>query len=148
MLGRKEVGLICLLLLLLSTGAHAKIVFSSVREGVYGVYIMDDDGSNQTVLTESETLRPFPRCCSPDGKQILFQRRTKINGNRGLFLMNADGTNIRQLTENDGSSLNGSSFSPDGKSIVFQRTTQINDKSQHSIVVLNIETGKMKRNIG
>ena len=66
--GHKVVGLLCLFLLLLSSGASAKIVFSSIRDGVYGIYVMDDDGSNQTLLTEDEKLKPYPDRWSPDGQ--------------------------------------------------------------------------------
>ena len=110
--GQKVIGLLCLLLLLLSSGASAKIVFSSVRDGVYSINVMDDDGSNQTLITESEDLRPVLPQWSPDGKQILFQRSVRINAKTVLFLMNVDGTNVRQLSENDGSLINGGRFSP------------------------------------
>ncbi len=143
---RHKVTLFSLLgLLLLSTVADAKIIFSSLRDGVYSIHVMDDDGSNQTLITESEDLRPVLPQWSPDGKQILFQRRTKINANKVLFLMNTDGMNVRQLTENDGSSINGGRFSPDGKSIVFGRSIRINDKWKVGIYVLNINTGMMEQ---
>ncbi len=142
----QKAGLLCLLLLLLSTAADAKIVFSSRHDGgLYGIYVMDDDGSNITPLTESETLRPCCPTWSSDGQQILFKRRAKRNANYVLFLMNADGTNIRQLTENDGSSINGGRFSPDGTSIVFGRTYRKNDELKGGIYVLNIQTGKMEQ---
>ena len=139
-----KVGFICLLVLLLSTIAHAKIVFGSNREGVEGVYVMDDDGSNQTLLTESETLIPYPGCWSPDGKQILFKGRGQARNGNVVFLMNTDGTNIRQITADDGRYIGATSFSPDGKSIVFDTRVRINDKQKASINVLNIATGKMK----
>ena len=83
---RHKVTLFSLLgLLLLSTVADAKIIFSSLRDGVYSIHVMDDDGSNQTLITESEDLRPVLPQWSPDGKQILFQRRTKINANNSSF---------------------------------------------------------------
>ncbi len=141
----QKVFLLCLLsLLFLSTAAHAKIIFSSGRDGMDGIYIMDDDGSNQTLLMEDKGLGTYPQCWSPDGKQILFKRRHRPNRNFGLFLMNADGTNIRQLTANDESYINGGSFSPDGKSIVFNKAIQIDEKWKDCIYVLNIETGKLK----
>ncbi|RKU09001.1 hypothetical protein C6501_15755 [Candidatus Poribacteria bacterium] len=151
----QKVGFLCFLLLLLSTAAHAKIVFSSTREGVPGIYVMDDDGSNQTLLTESEKLRPRSCTWSRDGKHILFKKSIRDAGRDEegvwrvisgsvLFLMNPDGTNIRQLTENDGSSIGRTSFSPDGTSIVFNRIVRIDNKEKPSITVLNIETGKMK----
>ncbi len=149
MLGRKVVGLLCLIgLLLLSTVADAKIVFGSQRDGVgvYGIYVMDDDGSNQTLILENEVSRPFPLYWSPDGKQILFKGRIK-QGVAGLFLMNADGTNVRQLPIEDDEmgSINGGSFSPDGKYIVFKRSMLINDALEVGIYVLNIKTGKMRK---
>ena len=63
---------LCLVLLLFSTVASAKILFNSYRNGVWGIYIMDDDGSNVTQLTN--TLRPRAPAWSPDGKQIVFKK--------------------------------------------------------------------------
>ena len=89
---RHKVTLFSLLgLLLLSTVADAKIAFSSLRDGVYSIHVMDDDGSNQTLITESEDLRPVLPQWSPDGKQILFQRSVRINAKTVFFLMNVDG---------------------------------------------------------
>ena len=137
-MSKRKVVLLTLLLLGLPTVVtHAKIVFSSERNGVEGVYVMDDDGSNQTLLTDA--FSPFPHSWSPDGKQILFSRGSSV-----LFLMNPDGTNIRQLTENDGNYINKASFSPDGKFIVYSGIDEIDDKSKYVVKVLNIETGKIK----
>ena len=105
---------------------------------------MDDDGSNQTLLTESEELQPFVESWSPDGKQILFKRRVREFSDVVLFLMNADGTNIRQLTEDDGSYIGKCSFSPDGNFIVYDGSILIGDKEKYVIKVLNIKTGKTK----
>ncbi|MDE0087366.1 MAG: hypothetical protein OXU23_16710 [Candidatus Poribacteria bacterium] len=148
----RKVCWVCLVLLLLSTAAHAKIIFGSERNGVEGIYIMDDDGSNQTRLIEGGSLTPWS--WSPDGQQILFSRiigeTFKENGVwqviRGsvLFLMNPDGTNIRQLTENDDSYIGRASFSPDGKFIVYDRLWEENDKEKDIVEVLNIKTGKRK----
>ena len=138
-----QIGLLIFLLLLSST-AHARIVFSSTRGGVKGIYVMNDDGTNETLLTESEELRPHPNSWSPDGKMILYQSRVNWKSNSVLFLMNPDGTNVRQLTENDGSTITYASFSPDGKSIVFDRDIVKNNKLKFSITVMNIKTGKMK----
>ena len=141
--GRKFV-LLCLMLMLFGTAAHAKIVFGSVRNGVRGIYVMDDDGSNQTLFTESDELGPYPNCWSPDGKQIAFKQRPRINSRFAVFLMNSDGTNIRQLTDDDGARTGRGSFSPDGKSIVFDRSFQKNGELKYGIYVLNIKTLKMK----
>ena len=141
----KIVSLLCVLLLLLfSSGTSAKIVFGSTRNEIEGIYVMDDDGSNQTLLTESEELRPHPSSWSPNGKLIAFKRRVRPNRPSAIFLMNSDGTNIRQLTPEEWDSVGKVSFSPDSKSIVFNRTVRRNNIENYSITVLNIQTGKMK----
>ena len=150
----QKVVLLCLLLLFLATAANAKIVFSSTRLGTKGVYLMDDDGSNLTLLIEDDFRKPYPDSWSPDGKQILFKQYQSKNVHKeGLlhtvdgyvfFLMDADGTNRRQLTENDGSLLNRGTFSPDGTSIIFYKSIRIDEKRQSGIYELNIETGKLK----
>ncbi len=131
----RKVCLFCLVLLLLSTAAHAKIVFRSERNGVKGIYIMDDDGSNQTLLIEGAGW-PVPWSWSPDGTSILFDRGS------ALYLMAPDGTNIRQLTEKDAGTR--ASFSPDGKFIVYDRSRTENNKQKFSVEVLNIKTGQRK----
>ena len=143
-----KVVFLSLLLLLFTTAASAKIVFSSERNGVKGIYAMDDDSSNQTLLTESEKLKPALPCWSPDGQQILFKRLIRDTFRENgvwrviesdvFFSMNADGTNARQLTPNDGSSIGIASFSPDGKYIVFDRSFRKNNALKVGIYVLNI----------
>ena len=149
-----KVFFLCLLGLLLSTVVHAKIIFSSERDGVAGkpsggvegIYLMDDDGSNLTLLRESKALRPYPDCWSPDGKQIVFKQRVRSFRNSVLFVMNADGTNVRQLTEEDDDVTVGrASFSPDGKFVVFGRHVRVDNTTKFSITVLNIETGRLKK---
>ena len=131
------------LILLLSTVASAKIVFDSKRDGVQGIYVMDDDGSNLTLLTDM--LWPSAPRWSPDGKQIVFDRRVIMQHTQRshLFIMNADGTNVRQLTEPHNGRDIHPSFSPDGKSILFSRYT-FQDK-KHSINVLSLESGVIKQ---
>ena len=117
---RKVVILLCLLGLLVSTVAHTKITFSSRRNGIEGVYVMDDDGRNQIPIRTGDHQVPYPHRWSPDGKQILFKGEFYH-----LYLMNADGTNVRKLVDKGPFGyINIASFSPDGKFIVFNRMDQ------------------------
>ncbi|RKU17927.1 hypothetical protein C6501_03380 [Candidatus Poribacteria bacterium] len=136
----QRVSLLCLLLLLIGTVADAKIVFSSYRDGVQGIYVMDDDGSNETLLLTGNRWTTYPWCWSPDGQQILFKSRA------GEFsLMHPDGTNIRKLIVPDNDYIGRMSFSPDSQSIVFNMYVEIDGKIKDSVNVLNIETGKTKK---
>lgn len=139
----KKIGVLCLFLLSFASVGQARIIFGSFRDGISGIYVIDDDGRNQTLLTDD--LDPFPNSWSPDGKQILFTRQVRTNTTYALYLMNPDGTNAQQLTPDDGSFINGGRFSPDGKSIVFTKRTEKDGKRKVGIYVLNIMTGKMKK---
>lgn len=138
--------ILCLILLLFSTVASAKIVFYSKRDGIGGIYVMNDDGSNVTLLTD--TLSPNAPNWLPDGKQIVFERRKQVKNTdrRHLFLMNADGSNIRQLTApEDAYDDWHPSFSPDGKSIIFCRLEEKNNEYIPSIRVMDLASGRIKK---
>ena len=127
--------ILCLFLLLFSTVASAKILFTSRRDGVKGIYIMNDNGSNVTLL--NNTTDPFWPAWSPDGKQIVFKRRSV-----GFFLMNVDGSNIRQITDKRDSY---PCFSPDGKFIVFDRIVKIDVGDKAIGCVLNLRSGRINK---
>ncbi|MXV77216.1 hypothetical protein F4083_09465 [Candidatus Poribacteria bacterium] len=137
----------CLILLLLSQAhIHAKILFVSedpLTDRSF-LYVMDDDGSNVTRLSHQDLSR-FPRW-SPDGKQIVFYRRTEKNSSKSnIFIMNAEGRYLRQLTFSNNN--NHPSFSPDGKSIVFnydEITPDGNDFVSY-ICLMDLESGIVKK---
>jgi len=132
------------LFLFLAIDANAKILYSNVF-GPYTISVMNDDGSNVTVLTEHK--RPLQARWSPDGKFIVFN----VRDTDALLLMNADGTGIREITTppSDGRDKFGRDsrgvFSPDGTSILFFRHIEIHAKpDKFSLNVLNLKTGRIK----
>lgn len=138
-----KISLLCLLVLLtFGMVADAKIVFSSTRDGIAGIYVMDDDGSNQTLIREDgDRWNPFPYCWSPDGQLIAFYG---LHQGYGLYVMHLDGTNVRKLPIPKGHAFGRVSFSPDSKSLVFNMRVKIDGKYKYSVNVMNIETGEIK----
>jgi len=97
-----------------------KIVFMSDRHGQENqIYIMDADGKNQNLLTDSHYMEDFLHYSpgpvpiwSPDGKEILFS-----NGDFVLFNIE---TGENQDITSPGKHFGGiASWSPDGKQLVF-----------------------------
>lgn len=72
--------------------AKYKILFErDMLGGNIDIFVMNEDGSGQTNLTNSTTLEHSPMW-SPDGTKILFVRSDDI------FVMNADGSGQTNLT--------------------------------------------------
>lgn len=63
----------------------------------YQVFIINGDGTNQQMLTDSYGSDMFP-CFSPDGTKIVFE--SSRDGNSEIYLMNTDGSQQRNLTYN------------------------------------------------
>ena len=75
----------------------SRIVFTSLRDGNYEIYVMDADGRNQKRLTDDPRSEREP-AWSPDGQRIAF--RTPRGRNREIYVMDADGRNRKRLTNN------------------------------------------------
>jgi len=101
-----------------------RIAFSSDREGMPQVYVMNVDGTGVERLSDVEGEYP---AWSPDGTRIAFE--SYVGGttpfgdpNYDVFIMDADGSNEQNLT-NDPDSYDGyPSWSPDGEWIAFEST--------------------------
>lgn len=139
----------CILLLLFAKLVDAKIIYNSKRDGSYGIYVMDDDGSNEMLLTDM--FNPRYPTWSPDGKMIVFSRRAAPGNDSQqshLFIMRADGTNIRQLTPPVQPFGRDSfpSFSPDSQSVIFSRYEVIDTfNKKSSTCVMNLRSRKIKK---
>ena len=71
-----------------------KILFTSIRDWNYEVYMMNPDGSEQENLTQHPAL-DLEAAWSPTGEQILFV--SDRDGIRDLYVMDADGSNVRPV---------------------------------------------------
>jgi len=72
------------------------VVFSSTRDGNSEIYVMRQDGSNQTRLTNN-SFGDFDPAWSADGSKIVFVRN--VGGNVDIYVMNADGSGEVRLTD-------------------------------------------------
>jgi len=93
-----------------------RIAFLSFRDGNWGLYVMDADGSNVLRLTDNKTeVSRFS--WSPDGTRIAFAAQ-RYGQNSVIYAVDADGRNLIQLTDNAEENRNPS-WSPDGRRIAF-----------------------------
>jgi Tol biopolymer transport system component len=93
---------------------NGKIAFSrTTSSGEYGIYAVDPDGSDLSLLTNKAGAPP---AWSPDGTKIAFQRE------RSIWVTDPDGSNLRVLTTNKVDADDYPSdpaWSPDGTRIAF-----------------------------
>ena len=101
---------------------NGKIAFSSERDGIREIYVVDPDSNNQTRITYNSVVDDHPTW-SPDGRKIAFVSERPAGG-FAIFIMNADGTNKTEITPISYSIWDhwswSMSWSPDGNRIAFQ----------------------------
>jgi TolB protein len=125
-----------------TTGPSAKIAFVNQLGFTSGIYLMNPDGSEETLLTTMpvySTLR-----WSADRRQIVFDG----GPTNDIYVINADGTGERQLTNTSPHQLRGRrnneeqfpTVSPDGSRIAFEADlAPITDFANSEIYVVNPE---------
>ena len=88
------------------------------EDGDFGIYVMDEDGSDVSRLTTMAASEGFPilPSWSPDGRRMAFE--SGRDGNLEIYVTNEDGLGVTRLTNNTAPDV-GPSWSPDGQRIAF-----------------------------
>lgn len=92
-----------------------KIAFLSERDGNAELYVMNEDGTNQRNVTQSEADESHISW-SPDGKRLLFV--SERDGNAEIYAVDVSGANLTRLTTNDVVD-DQPVWSPNGRQIAF-----------------------------
>lgn len=111
------------------TPTGTQLAFSSSREGNNELYMINDDGSGLTRLTDNPA-NDYKPSWSPDGLQIAFT--SNRDGDDEIYIMNADGSGIRQLTSNTAFDC-CPDWSPDGSRLVFNSNWPDGDQDIYAI---------------
>lgn len=93
----------------------SKIVFEGDRAGVWGLSVMNADGSG---IVDLPGLPGADAAWSPNGQRIAFEADPNGDGNLEVFVADADGSNVRQLTDAPGADFWPDWF-PDGHHLAF-----------------------------
>ncbi len=103
-------------------------------ESLNQIYVMNADGSGQTLLVAERDHSNASPMWSPDGTQVVFSRSSGDFDvlDSDLYLMNADGSDVTQLTSADGAEY-GAEWSPDGTKLVYIHETD----SLREIFIMN-----------
>ena len=97
------------------TGLVSKLVFYSDQEGNHEIYTMDENGSNQSRLTNNSAIDWGP-AWSPDGTKIAFY--STRDGNYEIYVMTSTGSGQTRLTTSPQQD-EAPTWSPDSSKITF-----------------------------
>ena len=115
----------------------ARITFVRPEDPDFGedteVYVMNADGSAQTVLTDN-VERDFDPAFSPDGTRIAFVRQSTTTRRNQVFTMNANGSNELNVS-NSPAIDSGPSWAPRPRPTVTQPTPVVRDSRAPAVRV-------------
>ncbi|MBN1474015.1 MAG: Tol-Pal system beta propeller repeat protein TolB [Syntrophaceae bacterium] len=116
---------------------NTKIAFISKSNNSSDIYTIDYDGSNQTKITNHQSLIMSPRW-SPDNKYLAFTSFKE--GAPKVFIKNLQTGAEKKVSAHEGLNLCGS-FSPDGKYLLLT----LSKEGIEDIYSLNVETMRLNR---
>lgn len=112
-----------------------------VREA--DVYAMRADGSGQRQLTTGSNLDTRP-LVSPNGRFVLFERRSSAGAARDLFTVRVSGGTPHAIAASAGDE-HEASFSPDGGTLAFVRTSTGSTGVNDDIYTVRPSGAKLRR---
>jgi Tol biopolymer transport system component len=99
-------------------GSEGKpIYFDSNRNGNFGIFKMNFDGTEQKLVTTNLDYNDVSPYVSADESKIVFF--SDRDENYEIYMMNSDGSNQQRLTSNPADDTNPM-FSKDGRKVLFQ----------------------------
>lgn len=98
---------------------NGQIVFYSGRNGNQDIFIMREDGSDVTALTEKSGNNQCPSF-SIDGRRIVFN--SNRDGNDEIYIMDSDGSNQSRVTNTETNEIQPQ-LSPEGLRVLFSAYT-------------------------
>jgi len=108
-----------------------RIAFTSQNNGIYSVWVMNPDGSDQKMWI-NPGLEPVLLGISPVRDEVLFMGKPSGSSIYQLFLCDLSGKNVRQITNYPGGARAGT-FSPDGEKVAFVG----GEEGQQTIAIVN-----------
>lgn len=94
------------------------------------LYIIDEDGTNETRLTNNALVNQIPDW-SPDGQKIAF-----VGDSLDIYVIDADSTNETRLADNPARRF-GPAWSPDGTQIAFLRDPPVDIEGLSEVYVID-----------
>lgn len=144
----------------MQSNASAKIVFTSdqtsanIKNGEadwngFNIWMMNDDGSDQSLLTSADKDRDgffdkqfsYPQF-SPDGRHIAYVEVPGGEDSRhAIHVMNEDGSGDRMVSSKDDLDVTPPRWSADSRRISY---SSFRDSSDRSVRVISVDTGENK----
>ena len=125
------------------TSATNKIVYVSYAKGSHNgeIYVMNEDGSGQTRLTQNEA-DDYDPVWSPNGQKIAFS--SDRDGLTRIYTMNRDGSEVQRLTNLQDLLESDPAWSPNGKWIVFNAVTT-DGRGKNTLQIVDLASRKVKQ---